>query len=107
LVSVTAWFQFQILPTRGRFSGQNFGCGRERRRGWWGIGENGFVEREVAELGFELEREERGWCRGEREVSGEDERGVGRGAQQAQARFEGEGEGLGGGGRVRDSEGRA
>jgi len=82
-------------------------CGRERRRGWWGIGENGFVEREVAELGFELEREKRGGGWGEGEVSGEDERGVERGAEQAQARFKGEGEGLGGGGRVRDSEGWA
>lgn len=71
-----------------------------------GVRENGFVKREMTELGFEVEKErgERGVGGGEREVSGEDERGVGRGAQKAQARFEGEREGERGGGGVGEFE---
>ena len=58
----------------------------------------------MTESGFKVEEKGRGW--GEREVGGEDERGVGWGAQEAQARFEGEGDGGRGGGGVRESEGR-
>lgn len=73
----------------------------------------GFGEREITELGLELERERGGRVRvlrGDSEVGGDDEGGVVWGAEEADSGFESEGErggGGGGGGGVGEFEGRA
>lgn len=75
----------------------------------------GFPEEEVAELGLDLEREGGGArvrvLRGDDEVGGDYEGGVGWGAEEADAGLQGEGKGRrgggGGGGGVAEFEGRA